>query len=110
MPRAGFELAEEEFAQDGDAVGPVERDGADVKHTGDRSVGTEADQVDRHAEENRDPDGIEGGSGDVVDLGPDAGERKQTVTGEGKNGSPKGLLGAVSNEKGVRAGGDVPSR
>ena len=51
MPRTRFEFPEDELAEDGDAVTPVERDGADVEDAGDGGVGAEADEVDGDAPE-----------------------------------------------------------
>ncbi len=51
MPRAALELAESKFADDGDAVAPVQRDSADVEDARDGGVGAEADEVDGDAPE-----------------------------------------------------------
>lgn len=59
MPWARFETAREyKLAGNGDAVGPVEGDSADVEDTEDGGIGTEGDQVDDDAEDGRDPDGV----------------------------------------------------
>jgi hypothetical protein len=87
MPWARDELSEHELAENGDAVRPIESDGADVEDTSDGGVGTEADQVDDNAPKYGDPDCVEGRAGLGVDFCPDAGEWKKTVTGEGEDGS-----------------------
>ena len=80
MPRTRGELPEEQLAEDGDTVAPVEGDGADVEDAGNGGVRAKANQVDDDAPEDRDPHGIEGSSGLEADLGPDVGEWQQAIT------------------------------
>lgn len=91
MPGAGLEFSKEQFAQNGDAVAPVEGDGADGENTGNGSVGAQTDQVDRNAEEGRNPDGIQGCASPGRDLDPDVGEWQQAVTCEGEDSTTEGL-------------------
>lgn len=93
MPRPRSELPESEFAEYGDAVGPVEGDGADVEDAGDGGVGAQPDEVDDDAPEDGYPDCVEGSSGSGVYFGPDVGEGEEAVAGEGEDGAGKGLLG-----------------
>ncbi len=88
MPWSWFEFAKCKFAKDRDAVRPVQCDGTDVKNTSNGSVGTGTNQVDSNTEENRDPDCIEWGSCETIDLSPDVGGWNEAVTGESKDGSP----------------------
>ena len=57
VPGARLELAEDDLAEDGDTVRPVERDGGDIEYTRDSGVGTEANQVDGDAPEDAEPNG-----------------------------------------------------
>ena len=87
MPWTWLEFAEQEFTGDGYAVRPVKRNGTNVEDACNSCIGTETDQVDGNAEEYGDPDGIKGSSSDVVDLSPDIGGGKETITRECKDGS-----------------------
>ena len=71
MPWPWLELAKDDFAEDGDAVAPVEGDGTDVEDTSDGGVGPEPDQIDGNAPKNRDPDGIKGCARTLIDNRPD---------------------------------------
>lgn len=93
VPWSWGEFSEHELAEDGDAVGPVESDGADVEDAGDGGVGTETNQIDDDAPEDGDPDCVDGSASLGVDLCPDAGEWQQAITGERPDGSAKSLLG-----------------
>ncbi len=98
MPRTRLELAPDELAGNGDDIGPVERDGAHVENACDGNVGTEGDQVDGNAPEDADPNGVERGPCESVDLGPDVGKWDQAVAGEGKHRSSQSLGGSKANE------------
>ena len=71
VPRTRFELAEDDLAEDGNAIGPIQGDGSDVEDTCNRGVGTQADQVNGDAPEDADPDCVDWGTGAFVDLGPE---------------------------------------
>ncbi len=71
VPRTTFELAERKFADDRDAVAPVQRDGADVEDTRDGRVGAETDEIDGDAPEDGDPDREDRGTGQGQDLSPE---------------------------------------
>jgi hypothetical protein len=60
---ARLEAVPEEFAHDGDNVGPVEGDGGDVEDTRNSGVVTETDQVDGNAPKDGEPDSVQGGTG-----------------------------------------------
>ena len=60
MPRAWFELVENELADDWNAVAPVERDCADVENPCDCCVRAEADEIDGDAPKDSNPDGQDG--------------------------------------------------
>ena len=92
VPWARLKLAKDHFTDDRDAIAPVEGDGGDIEDTGNGGVGAETDEVDGDAEEDGDPDGIEGSAGQGVDLCPNAGEGDEAVAGEGKEGTCLGLL------------------
>lgn len=70
VPGAALELAEAELADDGDAVRPVEADGADVEDGRDGRVAAQADQVDQDAEQGVEPDGQDGRVRLLPDLVP----------------------------------------
>ena len=74
MPWSPPELSEDELAEDGDAVRPIESNGAHVEDTGNGSVGTETDQVNDDAPEDGDPDCVERSASLGVDFCPDIGE------------------------------------
>ncbi|KAI7969112.1 hypothetical protein EIK77_006017 [Talaromyces pinophilus] len=93
-----LEAVPEEFAHDGDNVGPVKGDGGDVEDTQNSGVATETDQIDGNAPEDGEPDGVQGGTGRGVHLAPDIGEGQQAVTGEGKDGTGKSLGGGEADE------------
>ena len=98
MPWPWNEFPKDKLAEDGDAVRPIESDGADVEDTSNGCVGTETDQVDDDAPEDGDPDGIERSAGRGVDLSPHVGEWQETITGEGEDGSAEGLHGSEAHE------------
>ena len=94
MPWPRYELSEEKLAEDGDAIRPIERNGADVENTSNGRIGTETDQINDDAPEDGDPDSVERGAGQGVDLGPDTGEWQQAITREGEDSSPERLHGS----------------
>lgn len=51
VPWAWFEFAKYDFAEDWNAVAPVEADGADVEYTKNGNIRSESDQVDGNAPE-----------------------------------------------------------
>lgn len=71
VPWTRLEAIPEEFAHDGDDVGPVESDGGDVEDTLDSGVATETDQIDSNAPEDREPHGIQGSTGLGIHFAPD---------------------------------------
>ena len=91
VPGSRLEAAEHDLAEDGDAVRPVERDSRDVEHASDGRVRAEADEVDRNAPEDGDPDGEDGGAGALVDLGPVLRPGDELVAGEGEEGAGQRL-------------------
>lgn len=93
VPGPALELVEEELAQDGDAVGPVEGDGAQVEDGRDGDVAAEPDEVDEDADERVEPDGQDGGVGAAPDLEPDARPGQHLVAREGPDGAAAGLQG-----------------
>lgn len=92
MPRSWRELAKYDFAEDGNAVAPVECDRTDVKDTGDGCVGSESDQINHDAPEYRDPNGVKGCSGPPVDDGPDPGAWNESIARERKDCTSERLL------------------
>ncbi|KAJ8610253.1 hypothetical protein MRB53_038656 [Persea americana] len=76
------ELVAAHLADDGDAVRPVECDGGHVEDCRDGRVGAQPDQGDEDAEDDCQPDGVDGRVGAAIDLVPDAGEREELVAGE----------------------------
>ena len=98
VPRPALELAEHQLAHDGDAVGDVERDGADVEDAGDGGVGAQPDQVDEDAEEDAEPDAGERRARARVHPRPGAGEGEEAVAREGEDGAGGGLHGGEADE------------
>lgn len=98
MPWSRDELSEDKLAENGYAIRPIESNGADVEDTGNSRVGAETDQVDDDAPEDRNPDSVKRSASLRVNLGPNAGEWQQAITGEGEDGSTKGLHGSEAHE------------
>lgn len=98
MPRPGLEAAKDDLAEDGDAVAPVEGNGADVEDAQDSRVAAQADEVNGNTPEDGDPDCIERGTGAPVDLGPDVAKGEEAVARKGKDGAPKSLRGCEADE------------
>lgn len=92
MPWAPLKSAKEHLADDRDAVAPVKRNSSDVEYPGDGGVRAETNQINDDAPENRDPNGIYWSSSQRVDLGPDTGERDESVTREGEESASERLL------------------
>lgn len=93
VPRPALELVEEELAQDGDAVRPVQGDGAQVEDARDGDVAAQPDEVDHDADERVQPHGQDGGVGALPDLVPHARPGEHLVAGEGPDGAAAGLQG-----------------
>lgn len=93
MPWPALELVEQDLAQDGDAVGPVQGDGAKVEDGRDGDVAAEADEVDEDADERIQPHGQDGGVGAAPDLVPHARPGQHLVAREGPDGAAAGLQG-----------------
>lgn len=51
MPWPTFKLVEAKLADDGNTVGPVQADSADVEHSRDGCVAAKTDQVDQDAQQ-----------------------------------------------------------
>lgn len=101
-----LEAAVGEFADDGDAVGPVEGDGREVEDGADGGVRAQSDEVDQDAADHEEPDGVEGGVGRRVDLVPDPAEGEHFVAGVGPDGAGAGLDGGHGGEVEDEEGGD----
>ena len=71
MPRPGLELAKDYFAEDGDAIAPVEGDCTDVEDTRDGCVRSESDEIDNNTPKHRDPDSINRCTGALINYSPD---------------------------------------
>ena len=93
MPRTWLETATNELADDGDAVRPVQSNGTDVEDGRNGDVGTESDQVDGGAEDDRQPDGNDRGVGALVNDLPVLGSWEQTIAREGEDGTGQRLNG-----------------
>lgn len=74
MPWSRFEFAKRKLAEDWDDIGPVKGNSTDVEDSSDGDVGSETDEVNGDAEEYRNPDGVDGGSRQAIDLGPNVGK------------------------------------
>lgn len=98
MPGPALELVEQELAQDGDAVRPVQGDGAQVEDGRDGDVAAQPDEVDEDADERVQPHGQDGGVGLAPDLVPHARAGKHLVAGEGPDGAAAGLQGRDAHE------------
>lgn len=72
MPRPPLKLVEAKLADDGDAVGPIERNGAEVEDGSDGDVASQSNQVDQNADDSVQPDGQHRGVRLLPDLVPDA--------------------------------------
>ena len=92
MPWTRLELPKNDFAEDGDAVTPVESNSTHIEDASNGSVRAKTDQINSDAPEDGNPYGIKWCSSAFVNNGPDLRKRDQAITGESKNGSRKGLL------------------
>ena len=92
MPRAWREFAEDDFAENGNAIAPVQRNCTDVEDTSDGRVGSKSDQIDDNAPEHGDPDGVDGSPSPSVDDGPDPGAWNEAIARERKNCTSERLL------------------
>lgn len=95
---ARFKAGRNDLAEDGNAIGPVQRDGRDVEDTANGSVRSQPDQIDADAEDRGDPDGEERDLGEAVDTGPDAGEGDETIAREGEKCAAERLLGCEAHK------------
>ena len=98
IPRARLEAVEEQLAQDGNAVRPVECDGAHVEDGRDGDVGPQPDEVDEHAQQGVDPHGGNGGVGARPYAVPDVAEGEHPVAREGPDGAAAGLHGGDADK------------
>jgi len=98
VPWAGLEAAKDELAENWDNVAPVKGNGTDVEDTQDRGVATKPDQIDGDAEEDGDPDGVDGSTSAFVNLGPHPAEGNEAVAREGEHGTPECLGSGEANK------------
>jgi len=98
VPRSWLELAEHDFAEDWDAVAPIQGDGGYVENTEDGGVRAEADEVNRDTPKDADPDRENGSAGHRQDFCPDVRERNETIAREREDGASEGLHGREGDE------------
>lgn len=98
VPGPALKLVEEELAQDGDAVRPVQGDGAQVKDARDGDVAAQPDEVDQDADESVQPHCQNRCVGPFPNLIPHLRPGKHFVTGEGPDGAAAGLQGRNADE------------
>lgn len=90
-PRAWLELVEDQLAQNGDTVRPVERDGTQIEDGRDRNVAAQADEVDQDADQSIQPHSEHGRVSLAPDLVPDPAAGQHLVAGKGPDGAGAGL-------------------
>ena len=91
VPRTGFEFPVQYLADYRDAVGPIQRDGANIEDCSNGDVRAETDQVNKDATDGKDPNSVERCGGDPIDLVPDAGQGKHLVSRVRPDGARTGL-------------------
>lgn len=106
VPRATLKLIEEELAQDGDAVGPVECDGTQVEDSRDGDVAAQADEVDQDADQGIQPYSEHRSVRLAPDLVPDPAAGQHLVAGKGPDGARAGLQRSNANKVHNDEGGD----
>jgi hypothetical protein len=92
VPWPWRELAKYKFAEDGNAVTPVEGNRTHVKDASDGCVGSKSDQINHDTPEYRDPNGVKGCSGPPVDYGPDPGAWNESIARKRKDCTSERLL------------------
>ena len=100
-----LKLAIQHFANDRDAVGPIESDGRQIEDGGNGGVRSQTDQVDADTSGREEPDRVNRGVGLFVDLVPDTRQGQHFVAGVGPNCSGTGLDGRHGCEVEDEAGG-----
>lgn len=98
VPRTRLELAKDDLAEDRDTVTPVQRDGTNVKDTGNSGVGSETDQVDSNTAEHGEPNCQDRCTSKRQNFGPEPGPRDEPIAGESKDCSRQGLHGGEADE------------
>jgi len=93
-----LETAEDELAEDGNDITPVQGNSTNIENTEDSGVTTKADKVDGNAEEYGHPDSVKRGAGTAVDFGPYVAEWNKTVSREGEHSATKCLCSSETNE------------
>lgn len=86
-PWPWLELVEENLAENGNAVAPVQGDGRDIENGANSLVATQSDEVNGDADEGEEPHGRDRSVSPFPDLGPEAGARQHLVTREGPDGA-----------------------
>lgn len=106
MPRTALELVEEQLAQDGNTVRPVQSNGADIEDGVDGNAASQTNEVDQDADKRVKPHRKDGGIRLLPDLVPNLVARNHLVTGEGPDSPATGLEGGDAHEVHDDEGGD----
>ena len=80
MHWSALETVAEQFADDGDAVRPVERNGGQVEDGRNRRIRAKADQIDQDTAEAEEPDRVKGRIRERADFVPDPRSRQHLVS------------------------------
>lgn len=91
MPWATLKLVEEQLAQNGNTVRPVERNGTQVEDGRNRDVAAQTNEVDQNADERVQPHGEHWRIGLAPDLVPNPATGQHLVTAESPNGTGTSL-------------------
>ena len=105
VERTTLEFAVSQFANDGNAVGPIESNGRKVEDSGNGGIGSKTNQIDKNTANAEEPDCDDGGVGALIDLVPDSRTRQHFVARVGPDGTGSGLNGCHGCEVENEAGG-----
>lgn len=106
MERPALEAMTEQLTEDGDTIRPIQRNSRKIKNSRNSRIGAQTNEIDEHAAEAEQPDGVQRGIRQRADFIPDARARQHLVAGESPDGAGAGLDGRHGREVEDEEGGD----
>lgn len=106
MERPALEPMPKQLAEYRNTIRPIERDSGKIENRRDSCIRAQTNQVDKHAAEAEEPDGVQRGVRQRADFIPDARAGQHLVAGKGPDGAGAGLDGGHGREVEDEEGGD----
>lgn len=105
MERPALEAMTKQLTEDGDTIRPIQRNSRKIKNSRNSRIGAQTNEIDEHAAEAEEPDGVQRGIRQRTDFIPYPRARQHFVAGESPDGAGAGLDGGHGREVQHEEGG-----